>query len=75
MNKPQLNNPLPLYFMNDEGMHKLYDGIVTKLYDEVKIDPASAFGDYGCATIYKMNDSGEMELVHVEYLEKRDDNQ
>lgn len=64
-----------LFFMTKDGLHEIYDGVVNKLYENATIhmDPASAFGDYGCAVVHKLNDAGEIEIVHVEYLEPKND--
>lgn len=64
-------NPLPMFFLSKEGLNEIYDGVVNKLYEKVAVDPASAFGDYGCATVYKLNDADDLELIRVEYLEPR----
>jgi hypothetical protein len=60
-----------LFFMVKNGVNELYEGVVNKLYEAatVNVDPASAFGEYGCAVVHRLNDAGEIEIVHVEYLE------
>ncbi len=57
------------YFLDKDGIKEIYEGVTNKLY--TAIDPASAFGDYGCAAVYRMNDAGDMEIIHVEYLEPK----
>lgn len=62
-----------LFFMGDNGLHEIYDGVVSKLYENatVSFDPASFAGDYGCAVVHRLDDKGDLEIVHVEYLEPK----
>lgn len=62
-----------LFFMGDEGLCEIYDGVVNKLYEKatVSFDPASFVGDYGCAVVHRLDDKGDLEIVHAEYLEPK----
>jgi len=62
-----------LFFMTNDGLHEIYDGVVNKLYEKatVSFDPASFSGDYGCAVVHRLDDNGDLEIVHIEYLEPK----
>jgi hypothetical protein len=68
-----INNPLPIFFMNKDGLNEIHEGRIKKVFERVTmgVDLAKPFTDYGCATVWEKNDKGELELKHVEYLERR----